>query len=355
MVVLGCLPFVYVDVSVRDSGIIRPVIERTEIKAGISELVDSVYVLEGQKVKQGDTLLTFRRSNPDYKIRYQQKRLNDIQAQLADLRFLTNSVHPVTFTSGVRKQEYISYIQQKNEYETHLIKTKKDLERNHLLFEKKVISEEEYEKYQYENTKAGNELRAFEENQISKWQSDLNAYSNLFEEMETDLKQTVKNKDMYVVISPVSGSLDQFRGIYGGSNVQSGNLLAIISPDSTLYAEIYVSPRNIGYIHLGMPVKIKVDAFNYNEWGNISGEVSDISSDFLTTGSEDNICYKVKCRMNKNYLQRKNGARGILKKGMFVSSHFLVARRSLFDLIYQKMDDWINPEQYVNEINMAQK
>jgi HlyD family secretion protein len=58
--------------------------------------------------------------------------------------------------------------------------------------------------------------------------------------------------------------------------------------------------------------------------------------------------------MDRNYLIRKNGVRGVLKKGMSISSHFMITKRSLFDLLYQKMDDWANPAQYTNP-NTPQK
>lgn len=38
---------------------------------------------------------------------------------------------------------------------------------------------------------------------------------------------------------------------------------------------------------------------------------------------------------------------------MTVISHFKITRRSLFDLLYQKMDDWANPTQYNNSITQA--
>jgi len=347
---LIALPFIYVDVSVQEAGIIRPVTEKTEIRANITELVDSVFVKEGQAVKPGDTLLIFRQSATDYQIQYQQKRINDFQEHISDLIILTKGEKPKTFSSGTRQQEYAFYNQQKNECETNLAKTKKDLERTQQLFERKVVSEEEYEKYQYEYDKVKNELASLRDNQLSKWRSDLNVYSNSLEEMRMSMKREMKSKDLYAVISPVTGTLDQFRGIYKGSNIQAGNLLAIISPDSTLCAEVYVSPRNIGYIYLGMPVHIQVSSFNYNEWGTISGEVTEISSDFLTGNSGNEAYYKVKCNLDRNYLVRKNGATGKLKKGMVVSSHFMLTERSLFALIYQKMDDWANPKQYNKRI-----
>jgi len=351
---LAALPFIYVDVSVQESGIIRPIAEKTEIRANITEFVDSVFVKEGQILNLGDTILTFRQSSSDYQIQYQQKRINDFQEHLNDLYTLAKGDKPKIFSSGTRQQEYAFYIQQKNEYEINLDKAKKDLERTKQLFDKKVVSEEEFEKYQYEYDKAKNGLASLRDNQLSKWQSDLNAYSNSLEEMRTSMKQELKSKDLYVVTSPVSGTLDQFKGIYKGSSVQSGSLLAIISPDSTLYAEVYVSPRNIGYIYLGMPVNIQVSSFNYNEWGTIPGEVTEISSDFLTGNSGNEAFYKVKCNLEKNYLIRKNGVTGKLKKGMYIASHFMITERSLFDLIYQKMDDWANPTQY-NNSQLAQQ
>ena len=295
--VIISLPFIYVDISIQEQGIIRPLVEKTEIKASITEFVDSVYVKEGQVMNQGDTILTFRRSTSDYKIRYQQKRIHDFQEHLNDLRLLVKGEKPVAFNSNMRRQEYMLYIQRKKEYENNISKTTKDFERNKTLFEKQIISEEEYEKYQYEYTRSTNELASLINNHINQWHQDLNSYSNMYEEMITSLNQEIKNKDLYVVTSPVSGTIDQFNGIYAGSSIQAGNALAIISPDSTLFAEIYVSPYNIGYIYHGMPVKIQVNSFNYNEWGTMTGKVTEISSDFLTDNSGTNVFFKVKCRM----------------------------------------------------------
>jgi multidrug resistance efflux pump len=345
-VTLCSLPFVYVDVSVQDSGVIRPVAEKTEITASITEFVDSVYVKEGQKVKRGDTILVFRRSVPDYGINYRRKRLTDFEEHLNDLQYLVKGKTPDPFKSKTRQQEYLLFLRQKNEYQTNLLKTEKDLERNKKLYEKQVIAGEEYEKYKYEYDKAVIELSALQESQISKWQNELNTYSNSYEEMKAAMEQELKNRDSYTLVSPVNGTLDQFTGVYKGSNIQTGSRIAVISPDSTIYAEIYVSPRNIGYISIGMPVNIQVSSFNYNEWGTVRGQVMEISSDFLTGSGDNAVFYKVKCSLGKNYLVRKNGVTGVLKKGMPVAAHFIITKRSLFDLLYQKMDDWANPTQY---------
>ena len=343
------LPFIYIDVSVQDAGIVRPATEKTEIKASITEFVDSVYISEGSKVNQGDTILTFRANASNYKIQYHQSRLTDLQQHIHDLQSLSKGKKPDVFYSDTRRQEYLYFQKQENEYETNLSIATKEYERNKSLFEKKVISEEEFDRYSFEYTKANNQLASLSDNQLSKWQTDLNTYHNLYDEMSSNLKLEEKEKDLYVVTSPVSGTMEQFRGIYKGSNIQAGTSLAIISPDSTLFIEIYVSPRNIGYLERGMPVTVKVGSFNYNEWGTIDGKVMDISSDFFADPATGGAYYKVKCSMDTDFLMHRKGMKGNLKKGMTVSAHFMITRRSLFELLYQKMDDWVNPSQYIVE------
>ena len=343
------LPFIYVDISVQGNGTVRPVAEKTEVKAPITELVDSVYVREGANVNKGDVLLTFRANNSDYKIAYQANRLTDYELHLSDLTYLAKGQQPSAFSSAVRQQQYAYYVNRKKELDTSIVKAEKEYHRNKTLFEKQVISEEEYDKYYYQYESQKNELASFTESQLSAWQTDLNTYRNSRNEMNTSLKQEVKDKDLYVVQSPVSGTVDQFSGIYRGSSIQAGQLIAVVSPDSTLCFEVYVSPRNIGYIHAGMPVNVQVSSFNYNEWGTVSGKVTEISSDFLTD-AKGNSYYKVKCDMERDFLMLKNGRKGKLKKGMTVSVHFMITRRSLFDLLYQRLDDWVNPIRYEEEL-----
>lgn len=53
--------------------------------------------------------------------------------------------------------------------------------------------------------------------------------------------------------------------------------------------------------------------------------------------------FKVQCSLDQQYLQLKNGFKGYFKKGMTANVRFKLIKRSLFDLLYDKMDDWLNP------------
>lgn len=39
----------------------------------------------------------------------------------------------------------------------------------------------------------------------------------------------------------------------------------------------------------------------------------------------------------------------IPQKGMVANVRFMITKRSLFDILYQNIDEWINPTQYITE------
>ena len=125
-----------------------------------------------------------------------------------------------------------------------------------------------------------------------------------------------------------------------------GTTIAVVSPDTSLYIEAYVAPRDIAFIRENMRVKVQIESFNYNEWGTLQGYVQNISSDYIRNNDGQSY-YKVKCKLTKNYLELRNSKRkGYVKKGMTGIVHFVVTRRSLFNLLYKNIDEWANPTQH---------
>jgi hypothetical protein len=91
-----------------------------------------------------------------------------------------------------------------------------------------------------------------------------------------------------------------------------------------------------------MEVNFQLDAFNYNQWGSARGKVIEISEDIVNI--DKSPVFKVRCKLLTDYLELKNGYKGRLKKGMTLTSRFKLIRRSLFDLLYDKTDNWLNPK-----------
>ncbi len=150
----------------------------------------------------------------------------------------------------------------------------------------------------------------------------------------------VRSQVIYTaVLLALTGVLIALPFIKEDVSVQSAGVL--ISPDSNLVVKSYLTPQDIRLIKKGMKVNFQIDAFNYNEWGLVSGKVIDIAQDFVLL--ENRTFFKVKSQLDKQTLQLKNGYTAQLKKGLSLQSRFVVTKRSLFQLLYDTADDWLNP------------
>lgn len=337
---LFSLPFLYVDIVVHGVGVVRPITEKVELKATMAESITQVCAQEGSHLQKGDTILLLNTASVDASLTDYRNRLSELDDQLADLQSLA-SQHTPTFRTEKRQQEMRLFQRQKEEIQRSIDAADRKLKRNEPLFRTGVIPEDEFENYQAEKERYERELQTLCESRMSLWNSDRQDLQRQQSEASANFKRLEQERRQLVLTAPVGGTLEQFSGLYPGGRVLQNQSLGVISPDSTLVVECYLPPKDIGFLHLTMQVSILVEAFDYNQWGKLNGLVSDISSDFVLLN--DAPFYKVKCRIEKPFLSLKSGKRGYLKKGMTVQTRFKVNRRSLFHLIYEKMDDWANP------------
>jgi len=134
----------------------------------------------------------------------------------------------------------------------------------------------------------------------------------------------------------------QTAGIETGSFVIPGQELAKLSPHDDLIVECYVSPSSIGFLKKGQRVRFQFDAFDYNQWGLLEGEVYSISDDIVSVDNQP--VFKVRCTLSRTFLTLRTGQKGYLRKGMTLTGRFVLTRRTLFQLLFDKVDDWLNPK-----------
>ena len=88
--------------------------------------------------------------------------------------------------------------------------------------------------------------------------------------------------------------------------------------------------------------QVQVDTYNYQQWGLLEGKVAEVLPDIVEINNMP--CFRVRCVMNSNYLELPNGYKGYMKKGMTVTGRFFLTKRSLLQLLFDKIDDWMNPK-----------
>lgn len=349
LIFMFLLPFLFVDVGIRCTGVLKAATELTVLRAASSGIVERIFIQGDQTVKKGQLLVKIRSPVLDEKELYYRIRIEETKALLNDLEQLTNI--PVRVVSKWRrkwipvtafyKQSVSDFEQKVHEREVQFQKANRDYLRNRKLFGQGVISSAEFENVTFELDKAKGELRLLRTSQYSVWHRDFKDHSAALADLGNQLNQVCREKDILNVVAPLNGTIQGLAGIYPGSHVYMNEDIAQISPDTSLIAEVYVSPGDIGLLRAGMRVSMQVTAFNYNQWGMVQGKVSEIPDDIQT--ANDHTFYKVRCTLNQEFLSLTNGVKGKLKKGMAVHVSFIVAERSLWQLLYDKVDDWMNP------------
>ena len=77
--------------------------------------------------------------------------------------------------------------------------------------------------------------------------------------------------------------------------------------------------------------------------GNSKGDYCALGKDVELVNNQP--VFKVRCSLDQSQLQLPNGAIGQLQKGLTLTALFYQNRRSLFDLLFDDINDWINPNQ----------
>jgi multidrug resistance efflux pump len=343
---LVSLPFIKVDVSVKSDGIIRPVTEKNELRSMVAGNIEAVLVSDGQKVHTGQPILRLQEEISESKLMQNSFELSQRDKFMHDLTILAAGGSSGLVSAQYRAQ-YERFNASMSEQLAAVNKLRADMEMYERLYTEKVIAWKEYadRKYDYEKSQAS--YNSAVQQQRSTWQDELSRLKMESNRLQADHRQLKKEKEWNVIKAPVSGTLQQFTGRYPGGYIQAGEVLGVISPDSNLVAECYVSPKDIGYLQAGMPVRFQVDAFNYNEWGMVDGIVQSVDNDFILMN--DQPVFKVRCRFNSTEVRTSKGIKGNLKKGMTMQARFILTKRSLFQLLYDKTDDWINPNRKIKE------
>lgn len=206
--VIVAMNFIYVDVHVQASGIIKPREDRTVIAATASGFIRACHLAPNTHVGAGDTLFIIRTELITAKLPALEKRKAELDDLIIDLKALTTcSPYSVQLRSPMYKQDVLYYIVQWSEADARRKVARQAYERNRKLHEAHVIPLSEYEPVELEYTQAENAIRKLEGYQKRQWQSDLIAFETEYREIETQIRQIDIQRSETVVRSPVAGTI----------------------------------------------------------------------------------------------------------------------------------------------------
>lgn len=167
--------------------------------------------------------------------------------------------------------------------------------------------------------------------EVAKLQDELSSQTFKLQERASVLAHTELK-------SPLEGVVKSLRLNTLGGVLRAGDELMQISPtEAALIAEVKVSPVDVGQLQLGLPVSVKVDAFDYTLYGALSGRLSYISADTLAEQGPNGqtlSTYKVHVTLDRQQANTKL-ALADLKPGMTVGTDIQTGSRSVLSYLFK--------------------
>lgn len=145
---------------------------------------------------------------------------------------------------------------------------------------------------------------------------------------EEELKKANQTNAESVIVAPTSGRVNQLAVHTVGGVVSEGQgLMMVVPDDAVLEIEAYADNKDIGFIENGQKAEVKVQTFNFQKYGMMTGIVDDISPDAVTN-PEDKEHYG-KYRLTLNLDQDDSGIE--LLPGMNVQAEIQIKKKRIID------------------------
>jgi hemolysin D len=319
---IGWAIFGQVDVVVTGRGKVIPVGQSKLVQPLNGGVISQILVQEGDFVRQGQPLVLIDPATTEPTLQSSRETLAHIQAEEARLQA---SAQRQSFSgSGTQGQIYeasLSALQkQLSAKEKQLdnlnaqIKAKK-VEESHtqelltvnrekeqrLRQVQDIIAQDDYEKAKNEVLSGENRLKslAYELDQLNFQQQQTreemaylqqNFNSTTLTELSdkekqvTQLEATIQEASFknarQTLVAPVDGYVHElFVHTVGGVVSPAEKVLSIVPAQTPLLLQATVANKDIGFVKEGMPVAIKIDAFDFQKYGTLNGVVQQIDKD----------------------------------------------------------------------------
>jgi len=351
-------------------------------------IVKRILVQEGQKVKEGDLLMELDRTMSESdlnalkkEIAYYNTNIRRIMAELEDKPFMPEAGSPVDSKDFVQqmslyrsrqsekkaKMEYYdAQIRQKEDSvrvaESSLVKYKELLaiarEREANL--KEIVEVGAISKYTYleykgkrieleqnvnmnisELSAAQAEAKAARQEKAqyqAEWNRQLqeeliNSRKQYNSLKESERKAELKNK-LIEIKAPVDGAVHKLDIHTVGAVVTEAQPLMEVVPEGTpMEVESWMENQDVGFVLPGMPVEIKVDAFNFQKFGTLKGKVREISPDAIEDKERGQL-YRVMVSLDEEKLHMDNRDLQIYP-GMAVSAEIKTRKKRIIDFFLE--------------------
>lgn len=280
----------------------------TKVKSAVGGQVASVFFKDGENVEKGDLLL-----------RFDTRQAEDQKKTLERL---------IELEKGKLKSQLLIFDERKKVF-------KQKLNTNKIILQelKNLVDTGGYQRVQYlQQLDSYFEIKSQLESIDSQIKRLKIETQKNISEMQVRLNTANIQIQYQNVTAPVEGIIFDPKVSENGV-LQPGVDILTIVPQGNLKASVLVPNKDIGFIAKDQKAMIRVDAFPFTRYGELTGLVKRIGADSLAPDNEYNYFrFPVQIDLNRSYLENK-GIVTPLRSGMAITANIKLREKRLISLL----------------------
>jgi hemolysin D len=171
--------------------------------------------------------------------------------------------------------------------------------------------------------------------QLKDLQTQITAVQTEVAQTRSQIKSIELQMQQRIVRSPIDGIIFELPITKPGAVVQPGQRIAQIAPQNAgIVLKAQMPSQDSGFLKVGMPVKVKFDAYPFQEYGIVEGKVTWISPDSKVSqtpqGNIEN--YELEVSLDKTYVDNGN-KRITLTAGQTANAEVIIRQRRVIDFV----------------------
>ncbi|WP_323084545.1 HlyD family efflux transporter periplasmic adaptor subunit [Providencia alcalifaciens] len=337
---------------IRGQGTIIPSSREQVIQSIDPGNIQEMYVKEGDIVEKGQILLKLDDARSMALLRESQARVQNLEAISARLQ--GESRDEVPDFSKIADQELVA--RETNAYNAK--KTQRDqaiagLRQSKGLLDREIaitkplakeglVSNVEILRMERQSVELATQINERMNNYLAEANAELVKVESELDQAEETMSMREDPVTRSEIRAPVHGIVKNIKINTIGGVVNTGqDILEIIPLDDKLMVEAYIRPQDVAFLRPGMPVVVKVTAYDYAIYGGLNGVVKLISPDTLSNDTRrselklnpDETFYRILVETDTNYLLDKNNHKMEIIPGMVASVDIKTGEKSVFDYL----------------------
>lgn len=337
---------------IRGQGTIIPSSREQVIQSIDPGNIQEMYVKEGDIVEKGQILLKLDDARSMALLRESQARVQNLEAISARLQ--GESRNEVPDFSKITDQDLVE--RETNAYNAK--KTQRDqaiagLRQSKGLLDREIaitkplakeglVSNVEILRMERQSVELATQINERMNNYLAEANAELVKVESELDQAEETMSMREDPVTRSEIRAPVHGIVKNIKINTIGGVVNTGqDILEIIPLDDKLMVEAYIRPQDVAFLRPGMPVVVKVTAYDYAIYGGLNGVVKLISPDTLSNDTRrselklnpDETFYRILVETDTNYLLDKNNHKMEIIPGMVASVDIKTGEKSVFDYL----------------------